>query len=184
MTIKPKFNVKPPPGATRGRAVVDPKTGDKRIRLSELAARPSENETELTLYQILRGEIKVEGNEDTVVRLKPLTLDGLAILEEAYADEGGLAVLSRRPATTRDYIRIAAILHNDGAPDDKQLTEKQIAKAIDARLMGVISRLMNEVITGPLEAAAAQLPTAADLAAAGLGSSTGAPSGTGGSHSK
>lgn len=170
-----------PPDAIKGKVVIDPKTGDRRIRLSDLAPKkPGADEIELSLYQILKGELTIEQGKDRVVRLKPITLDGLATLEESYAAEGGLSVFSRRLPTTKDYVTFATIMANDHAPEGKTLTAKEVGKLLNAEQMPFISKLINELISGPLDAAAAADPGVTPAADGGPGSSTGAPNSSGG----
>lgn len=174
------------PRAVKGTVVVDPKTGDKRIKVADMVpAKKREDEVELSLYQILKGEVRVEdGNK--YLRLKPLTLEGLAILEELYADEGGLAVLGTRKSTTRDMIRFATVLANDGLPEDEKKSEQEIGRMLTADALPKLTTLIQELVSGPLSAAVetATAATADRPAGNGSTSSTGSPSGSGGTESR
>lgn len=166
----------PPPGATKGRIVVDPATGDRRIRLSDIAAPNREDEVELSLYDILRGEVRAKSGPHKFVRLKPLTLNGLAVLQEAFKDRGGLESLAKRVAPA-DVITIATVLANDNEPPERQLTEEQVGKMLNASQLPAILQLINEVLAGPLVAAGGQAPAAAETEPRpvdGRGSSSGA----------
>ena len=171
-------------GQDQGRLVVD-STGAKRIVLSDVHLGSKEGEPErLSLYQILKGDIVITGNDDREIRLKPLSLNGYATLEEMYAAEGGLDFLSKRSATIRDYVRIATVMANQDAPEDQQLTERDVGNILTMENYQPFVRLIVAVLAGPTKGVAATAPVTPTNAPTGPLSSTSVPSGSGGPPSR
>ena len=173
-------------GQDQGRLVVDA-NGAKRIVLSDVHLGKKDGEPErLSLYQILKGDVVITGNDDREIRLKPLTLNGYATLEEMYAAEGGLECLSRRKATIRDYVRIATVMANQDAPEDQQLTEREVGGILTMENYQPFVRLIVAVLAGPTKGGAAtepatptSPPTGPRSSTSALSDSAGLPTGSG-----
>lgn len=155
-------------------------SGEVRIRLKDVAPRKGAADAEVLqpykLSEILRGAVVlVDGKGEEVVRLKPLTLYGLATLEDLYEPEGGIAVLAVRKSNTRDFLRFATVLANQELPAEDQMTEAEIGNLVSASNYKIVSQLVEEAIA-PLFEALAEIAAATPRAAGapgGAGSSTG-----------
>lgn len=165
--------------AEQGTLVTDA-TGNRRIRLGDAkkAARGPSNLPKVSLGDILLGTVTITGNDDTELHVKPLTLNGLALLNDLYKAEGGVEGISGREMTMEDYLRFATVLINQDRPLSERFTEAQIGDKIDAENMAIITAAVMEAVRpllaslGPTEAQANPL-TGANSPTGALASSAG-----------
>lgn len=167
-----------------GQVYVDPATGERRVRIGDLRTKPSDDTIKLSLYEILRGEIRMDLPDDKVVRLKPLTLGGLAVLQEMYSALGGLESLSGKELKIADYIKFATVLVNQDMPLNERVSEDEVGRMLNAENMPLITALINDVMTGPLFGSPGTTPAPTGASQNGKPSFTSSLASTAGSPTK
>lgn len=164
---------------TEGTLITTP-SGEKRIRLADLrAATKPENVREISLFEILHRRYTIEGPDDSILRMNPINLVTLSIIEEMFP-----AALSGKADTTKELIALVTVIANQDAPEDGQLTEDQVARMLNTENIPLVEALIRETINPlPVESAKRQTPTT-PAGQTGRASSSGSRGSSGGTKFK
>lgn len=125
------------------------KTGERRIRLVDLEAIERERKEpvyEVSLGHVLLGGIILDLPENTQVRISPINLKGMAMLEEMYGDKLHL-LMTEESLSMATIIKLATVLVNQDRPVDAHLTEDEVGRAIKPNMLAVVNEIVQEMVS-------------------------------------
>ena len=122
-------------------------TGERRIRLVDLKKINKYQEEDVysvKLSDIILGGVTFEGEDGKEVRLCPINMKGMAMLERLM--DGNLKALAGGDMDLTTTISIATILVNQDLPLSEHVTDDEIGRMMIPQIMEVVNNLIAEMV--------------------------------------